>query len=239
MYQTLNCIALRTVKHSDRSTVLSAFSREAGRVSFVLPAGGGRGAARLKAITSPGARFTCVVRSSSGESLLRPIDPMPVGSPVMPDHPAKPAITLFLVDVLGSALRETPAEPLLYDFVSGMLEQLAHSECRVADFHIVFLVRLTHFLGIEPDVASWQQGYVFDMQGGVFQPVPPGHNRYIEAREAGFLPRLMRITLRNSICFRFSATTRNLILDNLIRYYTYHGILPGEPRSLPILRALF
>ena len=42
MYRPLDCIALRTVRYSDRNSILTAYTRQAGRLSFLVPAGTGR-----------------------------------------------------------------------------------------------------------------------------------------------------------------------------------------------------
>ncbi|MDE6153062.1 MAG: recombination protein O N-terminal domain-containing protein, partial [Muribaculaceae bacterium] len=54
MYTTLDCIALRTVRHSDRHSILSAYTRQRGRMSFLIPAGNGREATRRRAMLMPG-----------------------------------------------------------------------------------------------------------------------------------------------------------------------------------------
>lgn len=239
MFQPLDCISLRLVRHSDRAAILTVYTRQAGRVSMLVPDGAGRGVKRLRALTAPGARFTCMATARNGEKLWRPGDIMPLGTPLFPDDPAKPAVVLFIADILCNALREQQPEPLLYDFISSMLELLATGRVRTADFHIIFLLRLAHFLGIEPDMASWNKGYIFDMEGGVFTAVPSGHGNYLEAREAAFLKQLWRMTPRNSHLFGLSGTTRATIIDVMLRYYIMHGALQGMPRSLDILRTLF
>ncbi len=53
MLRTLNLIPLRVIPYSDRNSILSAYSRELGRVSFVVPAGAGREARRRRALLMP------------------------------------------------------------------------------------------------------------------------------------------------------------------------------------------
>ncbi|MBP3537467.1 MAG: recombination protein O N-terminal domain-containing protein, partial [Muribaculaceae bacterium] len=57
MLTPVHCIALRTVRLSDSRNLLSAWSREAGRITFAIPAGATREARRRKAMTSPLAFF--------------------------------------------------------------------------------------------------------------------------------------------------------------------------------------
>lgn len=56
---TLTCIALRTVKYSDRASILSVYTAQRGRMSLAVPAGKGKSAARFRALTMPMAVFEC------------------------------------------------------------------------------------------------------------------------------------------------------------------------------------
>ena len=60
MYRPLNCIALRTVRYSDRNSILSVYTLQQGRMSLLVPAGTGKAAARLRALLMPLGRFDCV-----------------------------------------------------------------------------------------------------------------------------------------------------------------------------------
>ena len=63
MYESLHCLALRTVRHDDRTSILSAWTAECGRVGISMPAGTGREAQRRRALTMPLAIFEGVVVS--------------------------------------------------------------------------------------------------------------------------------------------------------------------------------
>ena len=53
MLRELHCIALRTIKYNERHSILSAYSLEVGRVSFLVPAGAGMEATRRRALFLP------------------------------------------------------------------------------------------------------------------------------------------------------------------------------------------
>ena len=42
MKETLHLIALRTVRHNERNSILTAYTLERGMMSFLQPAGGGK-----------------------------------------------------------------------------------------------------------------------------------------------------------------------------------------------------
>ena len=60
MFEPLNCIALRTVKYSDRNSILSVYTRQHGRMGLLVPAGASKAAARTRALSMPLATFDCV-----------------------------------------------------------------------------------------------------------------------------------------------------------------------------------
>ncbi len=42
MYQDIDAIALRMIRYNDRHSILTAYSRQAGRVALLVPAGAGQ-----------------------------------------------------------------------------------------------------------------------------------------------------------------------------------------------------
>lgn len=239
MFETIECIALRTVKYSDRQSILSAYSRTHGRVTISIPAGAGRNAARLRAVTQPLARFQCVADFRPHRDILsvrdlRCLQAPPSGSPL------KSALSLFMADLLASLLREPQPDSHLYDFVANVAAQLdAASPQRMANLHIAFMLRLTHFMGIEPDWGTYTPGAVFDLVDGIFRTSAPLHGRWLPSQEAATAHLLGRMNFRNAHHFRFSRQDRSLLLDRLVAYYHTHFPTLGTLQSLDILRAVF
>lgn len=242
MYLTLDCIALRTVRYNDKHSILSAYSRQRGRLSLLISAGAGREATRRRAMIMPGSRFSCVadIRDIPGKiPAIRDVRSRG-HSPGSVADPVKSAVTLFIVDFLNTIMRDAQPDELLFDFVDGMLDCYATlTGPGQANFHLLFLIRLMHFLGIEPDLSTYHDGYVFDMDDAVFRSSPPLHGRFLEPTDSRTAARLLRINLRNMSRYRFSATDRNQILGQLINYYTIHFASLRSMKSLDVLRALF
>ena len=76
----MHIIALRTIKHNERSSILTAFSLEAGRVAFALPAGGGREAIRRRALLMPLSAVECVADTRRGTDILLMHEPRPMSA---------------------------------------------------------------------------------------------------------------------------------------------------------------
>lgn len=238
MIKSVRCISLRVVKHNDKNAVVTCLSREVGRVALLIPDGSGKGARRLRALTMPGSEFECLLNDKGAGDLHRISDVMPL-RPILVDNPAKYSVVIFMMDFLGGVVREQQADDALYDYVNRWVDDVMRVEKGLGMVPIAFLSGLAQFLGVMPDVASWQQGYVFDIRGGIFRPTPPLDGEWLSPDEAAVIPLLERINLRNLHIWRFDHSARRRILDNLIKYYRTHFGSIGQLQSLDVVRALF
>ena len=244
MYQRLDCVALRTIKHSDRSSILVAYSRQMGRVGLLIAAGKGAAASRVRALTMPMASFECVASVTPGRELfhirdVRPDDGVAPGYGTL--DPVRSAVGFFMADFLSAVLREPMADEPLFGGVREIARCIAGRESRgLANVHIAALASLTVPLGIEPDVSTWRRGRFLDLREGRFTVSPPSaHSDYLDQCGSHIAWLLSRMTLRNARFYRFSRDERNEILRELLRYYTLHGYKVGNLVSVDILRDLF
>lgn len=243
MYQRLECVALRTIKHSDRSSILVAYSRQLGRVGLLIGAGRGASAVRVRALTMPMASFECVASVVPGRELfnIKDVRRDDGAHESGPGDAVRSAVAFFMADFLGTVLREPMADEPLFCGVREVSRRLSGGDCRgMANLHIASLSSLTVAMGIEPDVSTWREGRFLDMREGRFTVSPPsGHSDYLDQRRSQVAYRLSRMTLDNARFFKFSREERNEILSELLRYYALHGYKVGNLVSVDILRDLF
>lgn len=238
MYQKLDCIALRTVKYSDRNSILTVYTRQEGRLAFTVPAGKGREAARMRALLMPLGQFECVADMRPGREIHSIRDVRPAFLPPVGD-PLRASIALFITDLLTGLLKESMPDPLMFQFVEGSIGALNGKDIRgLQNFHIAFMVHLTRFLGIEPDWGSYREGGIFDLSGGVFREAAPLHRNYLTSQESVVAYRLRRINYRNLSRFRFTRFERNRVLDIILHYYQLHYPSLGNLTSLAVLREM-
>ncbi len=242
MYRTLHIVCLRTVSYDDSSSILSAYSRELGRVAFKIPSGGSRESQRRRALTMPLGMVECVADVRAGRDILcmRDVRPMSVTSPVAAGEPVKMAVAMFMAEALGVLLRERVPDERLFDFIVSMISSLANMQRGTANFHLMFLYRLATFLGVEPDIATYAPGRVFDLNDGVFRVSPPEHGHFLSPDRARAVLVLSRMGEDNLHLFRLNRAARNMMLDGILAYYSIHlGVRPDEMSSPAVLRSLF
>jgi DNA repair protein RecO (recombination protein O) len=153
--------------------------------------------------------------------------------------PVKNALALFMAEVLFRVVKDTEPDARLFDYLYRSICLLELAEDGVANFHVVFLLHLLHYLGIFPNTDSYAEDYYFDMQNGVFADRSPLHRHYLNREESRIFARLFKISYENMSLYAFSRHDRVNILNRILTYYRIHLPEIPEIKSLAILQALF
>ncbi len=243
MDQTIHAIALRTIRHSDSTSILTAWSAEVGRIGILMGTGASAAVRRQRAATMPLSLFTGVIRSqqAGSDAPVRMRDIAPVGQPMIAvaTNPVKATVAMFLAEVLYIALRDAGPDKALWKLLERSLPVLEHGDAMVtANFHIWFLYSVAASLGVGPDLSKWRRGRIFDLQGAVFCDSAPGHSRYVEAAEARMVYILGHISAANLGRLRLNRTQRNRILDVILEYYSEHIASMDSLHSLDVIRRM-
>lgn len=240
----MNCksaaIVLHTLKYGDSRLIVDLFSREAGRLSFIVPVPKSPRAKIKKQYFQPltllyiesDLRPQADLQHLRDASLLLPL-------PSLLSSPTKLGIALFAAEFLYYALRDEQQNAPLFDYVRSSVEWLDGRDRDFANFHLVFLMRLSRFLGFYPNLDNFADGCFFDLRAATFCEEPPLHRDFLYPDDAARIQLLMRMDFPTMHLFRLSRNERNQILDTLLLYYRLH--LPAFPelRSLPVLKELW
>ena len=156
MQETLRGIVLRTVKYGDASLIVDLFTERYGRMSFMASTSRAKRSVRSVSFWQPLSmvEFSAELRPNAGK-LPRPADVRSYYNyQDLPFSPVKSTLALFLSEFLSAALREEKDNPLLYKYVESSLQWLdmVESPASMANFHLVFLMHLSRFIGIYPNL---------------------------------------------------------------------------------------
>jgi DNA repair protein RecO (recombination protein O) len=148
----------------------------------------------------------------------------------------KQAIAMFLAETLVQVVREEDKNPELFSFVETALIWLDNHDS-YADFHLLFLLRLTRFLGFFPDNKNVAYKY-FDMEEACFSQQRPA-GRLLEGDKLILFRKLIGINFDGLEQLKWNSEKRQMLLMELMRFYELH--LPGFrlPNSLKVLKEVF
>ncbi len=235
-----NGIVLRSLRYGDQQIILDIFTEEAGTVPFILrlPRSGKRGARAV--VWQPLSLVEVLWQAVPKANLQKPKE-LSLWHPwhELSNRPAKTAICLFLSEFLGHALRSEQQNGALYDFVVSSLQWLDEADDRFSNFHIVFLLHLSRFLGFMPNVEDWEEGAYFDLQAATFIPVRPAHPFYIEGAESALVSKFLRMDYRSMRAVGLNGATRRRALELIVLFYRLHVPEMPELKSLDVLMEVF
>ncbi len=233
-------IVLHALPYNDKYTIIHMYTEAYGRVAYMVALNRGKKSTLSKSLFMPLSVIEMEV-DHQGKRDLQRIKETRICFPIsgISSHPVKNVVGLFVAEVLYRVLRETQADERLFRYLSHSIELLNEMEAGVANYHLVFLMGLTQYLGIFPHVDTWRSGYCFDMLNGVFAEHPPMHSHYLSYTESAVFASLLRISYENMSLYTFSRRERVDIIHRILAYYRLH--LPDFPeiKSLDVLQSLF
>jgi DNA repair protein RecO (recombination protein O) len=141
-----------------------------------------------------------------------------------------------LAETLAYSLYEEEKNPGLYQYIETALVWLDTHE-RTSNFHILFLLNLTKYLGFYPETKDLNYAY-FDLREGVFTNKKPLNNS-VSGEKLIMFKSLIGINFDVVGQLGLNSRSRNLMLDILLDYYELHLPAFKEPKSLNVLKEVF
>lgn len=242
--ERIHGIVLRQVKYGESGQIVDLFTDSHGRMSVMVKAGGSRQSARRH--TSSAVRmmpmlmveFDCNIHGQGRLVHPQGLTPYYIYRTAQFD-PVKSTMLMFTCEFLQNALREEGPNHLLYQYVEHSMQWLDAAERGVANFHLVFLMRMMQFLGITPNLDTFSPVYFYDLMNAEFRYGQPSHPHFLRPDEAKTIPYIYNMRMDNMHLYRFNRHQRRRILEVITDYMRIH--LPGfrELKSLDVLSEVF
>jgi len=232
-------IVLHSIKYTDSSSIITVYTNEFGRVSYMVHGTNKKKSTCRAALLQPLSIVEIDVFHTPGKDIQR-IKEMRMKFPLsgIPNNPIKNSVALFISEILFRALRQTEPDENLYLFLENSIQQLDCCESGIQNFHLIFLIRLSRFLGFEPN-QDGESGKYFDLMNGIFLNEKPLHIHFMTPEiTLDFISALSTdySTLDKLIYMR---DKRSILLKSMVEYYRLHIPEFHSLHSLAILQSLF
>lgn len=240
MLSKTQAIVLHSLKYGETRIIVDTFTRDFGRLSFIVSLPKSAKSKVKKQFFQPLTLLEVEVDVRPKVQLQKFSDirlEMPFLS--IPFDPHKLSIALFVAEFLYHALRSEQQNAPLFDYVYNSIQWLDGQIEHFSNFHLVFLMRMSRFLGFYPNLEHYVVGDYFDLRDSVFISHPPVHRDFLYPEEAEKVLLMMRMDYPTMHLFQMSHQERNRLLEVLLYYYRLH--LPDFPemKSITILQALY
>lgn len=240
MMTKTQAIVLHSFKYGETRMIIDMFTRSNGHLSFAVQLPKTSKGKLKKQLFQPltllnietDVRLRLQLQKLRNVSLLTPL-------PSLQTHPSKLSITLFLAEFLYHALKGEQQNESLFDYVVSSLQWLDSANGHIANFHLVFLMRMARFLGFYPNLDGYQPGCYFDLRASMFCQEPPVHRDVLLPDEAEKVQLMMRMDYATMHLFLLSHHDRNRLLDIALSYYRIHLPAFSELHSLGVLQEMW
>ncbi|HJA88058.1 MAG TPA: DNA repair protein RecO [Candidatus Parabacteroides intestinavium] len=240
MFCTTRGIVLHSIPYKDTSAIIYMYTEAFGRASYMVSRRRSKKSPLVKSLFIPLSVLDLEVEHLNKREIHR-IKEARVCLPLQEIlcDPIKNVLALFLSEFLFRVVKETEPDPRLFCFLYDSIQVLECADKGVANFHLVFLLRLLRYLGIFPNIENRRAGYYFDMLNSVFTVDQPAHPHFLGKEDTEVFARLLKMSYENMSLYVFSRQERVRIIQKILEYYHLHLPDFAEIKSLAVLQSLF
>ena len=230
-------IVLSSLKYGDTSLIIRCYTQDFGLKSFIAK-GVFTKKKRNTSLYFPLAEIDLSFQPKSNEQQLVFLKSAQTSYyyESLHFHPIKSAIVFFLAEILNLVLKEEADNPELYFYIENSLKEFDQKKDDFADFHLVFLIQLSYFLGFYPNLEI--DGNLFDLENGFFTNSNSSINM-LKADETVLFKKLLELHFSEDSKNTFNQSQRSLLLEIIVKYYQIHTNNFKKPKSLQVLHELF
>lgn len=240
MFHKTEGVVLSAAKYNDRFSIAQVFTSDFGRTAYLVPITKSKKRKINHALFFP----LSVIDMEVEHFPLRDIHHLKDVQRQFPLYSinvnvVKLSITFFLSEFLTKVLQETNENRVIFSFIRDSIATLEEQEKGLANFHLVFMFKLTQFLGIAPNLDNYNNSAYFDLQNGFYSQGKPLHNHHLTLQQSNYLDIFKQINYQNMHLYKLSQGDRNKIINYMLDYYRMHVYNFPEIKSLEVLRDMY
>lgn len=237
MISTNQAIVLSKIKYRDNDLIVRCYTLKRGVVSYLIRNAYKSKNNRAIAYYQPLSQLSILEKYNQNQS-LQYITEVKSGYVYKSLHTnvLKGSIVIFISEILASVLKEEEPNIGLFQFIELALQWL-DTEVNYSNFHLLFLVELTKFLGFYPD-KRMPDNAIFNLQTGAFEThvidkfsVSEQNNTILQA--------LLGMNFDELNQLRLNANQRKNFLNSILLYFELHLGYFKKPKSLEVFSQLF
>ncbi|GAA0872677.1 DNA repair protein RecO [Gangjinia marincola] len=231
-------IVISAIKYSEADLIVKCYTKVSGLKTYLL-----RGILKSKkgkvraALFQPLTQLELIAVHKDKGNLER-INEAKISFPYQSLHTdiTKTALLFFLSDVLKTSIQEEEKNISMFNFLQKSMIWLDQHD-HIANFHVLFLLKLSSYLGFYPDETNLQADY-FNMLDGTFQSIET--NSYcITGNNVSLLKVFLGMNFDDLGVTKITKTDRLNVLEMLLSYYELHLHGFKKPQSVKVLNEIF
>ena len=231
-------IVLSSLKYSDTSLIVRCFTLEDGLKSYLLKGVLSAKKGKIKAAYFQPLTQLKIEANHNIKGNLNSIKEVHVVNPYKNIYTNifKQTIVLFLSEILSSTIQEEESNEQLFSFLETSFIWLDTND-KTSNFHLLFLLNLSKFLGFYPDITNLNHSY-FNLIDGNFSKSTVEKEVLFGDNLTQF-KKLLGTNFDGIESIKFNKKERQQVLQIIIRYFELHLDGFRRPKSLKVLETVF
>jgi DNA repair protein RecO (recombination protein O) len=232
-------IIFHSVDYRETSLVVKIYTEAFGIQSYIVNSVRKKNARIHTNLFQPLTPVDLVVyhKDKPGLRRISEIRPSPPLSSI-PFDIIKGSLILFLNEVLYKSIKEEESNPPMFDFIYHSIIGLDEHSVPF-DFHLLFLLRLSKFLGFYPTNNYSAERKYFNFPDGTFHDVIPNHPHYLDENESKNFIKLIHASGNLFADLNLNSEDRRKLIEALLAYYRLHIAGFDEVHSHKVLEQVF
>ena len=238
MISTTRAIVLNNLHYGDSSLIVNLFTESMGRQTVFVKGAFSKKSPVRAAMFQPLHLLEIDLHHRANRQMQR-ISNVRIYCRLqtIPFDPVKSCIVMLIAEILYKTLKEEEGNPALFDFLLHVIQTLDLNERGTANFHILFLVHYSRYLGFYPNTENASDATWFDSTSGSYVFIPTASSPHAEYNR--LLTQIFGISFESLDSLQLNHHQRNYLTEYLLNYYAIHVDNFGKLKSFPILQNIF
>jgi DNA repair protein RecO (recombination protein O) len=232
-------IFLHQVKYSDSSVIAKIYTDTNGMQSFVVRGVGKSKKNKKTGLLQPLMLLDIIAYVNPKRDIhqVKEIGAAYHFKSIQQKDVVKSSIAVFINEMVYKSIREQEQNQALFDFLSTSIKYLDLSEQGYVNFHLLFAMQFSKYLGFYPSPDHYEHGF-FDLREGQFKAAEPLHTDYLSAENTRLFKQLLSTDYADSGNLHLTNRQRRDMLNNILAYFAFHLQGFGEMKSHHVLEAV-
>ncbi len=239
MLQKTKAIVLKTIKYSDNSVIATVYSQSSGKIPIIIKSIHTKKSKTKINYLQPFFIIDIELYYKETRNIQKAKEIKPnYKFKTLPFDIIKSSIAIFLSEVLNKSIKEQEQNQQLYDFIEKSIEFIDISKNNISNFHLIFLIHLTKYLGFFPTNNFSDKNPFFDLENAIFIDYKNNSN-HLNINESKIISNFLSSNFNNYINIKISKPDKNKTLQNILKLYKNQIPEFGKIKSLEIMQSVF
>lgn len=231
-------IVLRTIKYGENQLIVDILTKDFGMKTYMIY-GARSSKSKKKGLYNVPNILGIDALHRENKSMDRILDEtLSYTYQTVPFDFYKMSTAMFISELSSKVLRKSDATATTFDFISKNLKWLDSNSKGFQLLPIHFMISWVGEHGIEFHLQEQDWFPYFDFYEGKFMPHQPNHRDFIEGDDLALFKSLVDVPLDELGQIKSKRESRNVLLDQLIRFYRHNIEGLSEVKSVQVLREI-